>query len=323
VALMNWPRQDYHEESILDRNPADLARILQQAKRTSYAFLAWMQHELGHPELKLLAEQMGSADGLSQYPYIRESRRIVARETVREQDIVAEFQTGLRARHFPASAGTGFYMVDIHPCGANEKGRMMMPRPFQIPAGALLPKDPIENFLPAGKNIGVTHLTNGAYRLHPIEWNIGEAAAMLATLAPGQTLDRELTRAGIPVFWFDDLAPSDPRFAAIQLTAQRGLYPVNSHDLHASPDAPVTRGEAAQILAALFAIPAERAAAITMAVERGWMAVDHRNWFHADLPLLWSDWRLPRFPRLFPALPAKTGPVTRGELAQYLANAIQ
>jgi hypothetical protein len=132
-----------------------------------------------------------------------------------------------------------------------------------------------------------------------------------------------LTRAGIPIFWFDDLAPSDPRFAAIQLTAQRGLYPVNSHDLHASPDAPVTRGEAAQILAALFAIPAERAAAITMAVERGWMAVDHRNWFHADLPLLWSDWRLPRFPRLFPALPAKTGPVTRGELAQYLANAIQ
>ncbi len=323
VALMNWPRQDYHEESILDRTPADQARILQQAKRTSYAFLAWLQHDLGHPELKFLPEQMGTADGLSMYPYIRESRRMVARETVREQDIVAEFQPGLRARHFPASAGTGFYMVDIHPCGANEKGRMMMPRPFQIPVGSLLPKDPIENFLPAGKNIGVTHLTNGAYRLHPIEWNVGEAAATLATLAPGQSLDRELTRAGIPLFWFDDLAPSHPQFAAIQLAAQRGLYPVSPQDLHASPDAPVSRGEAAQILAALFAIPAERPAAITMAVEQGWMAVDHRNWFHADLPMLWTDWRLKQFPRLFPALPAKTGPVTRGELAQYLANAIQ
>ncbi|KPV55229.1 hypothetical protein QJ48_34300, partial [Paenibacillus sp. A3] len=30
------------------------------------------------------------------------------------------------------------------------------------------------------KNIGVTHLTNGCYRLHPVEWNIGEAAGALA-----------------------------------------------------------------------------------------------------------------------------------------------
>ena len=59
-----------------------------------------------------------------------------------------------------------------------------------------------------------------------------------------------------------------------------------------------------------------------MAVEQGWMAADHRNWFHADLPLLWTDWRTKAFPRQFPALPAKIGPVTRGELAQYLANAI-
>ena len=323
IALMNWPRQDYHEESILDRSPADQARILQQAKRTSYAFLAWLHYDLGHPEMKLLPEQMGTVDGLSMVPYIRESRRLVARETVREQDIVAEFQPGPRARHFPASVGTGFYMVDIHPCGANEKGRMMMPRPFQIPLGALQPKDSIENFLAAGKNIGVTHLANGAYRLHPIEWNIGESAAILATLGPNQSLDRELTAAGIPVFWFDDLAPSHPRFPAIQLTAQRGLYPVSLTDLHASPDAPVSRGEAAQILAALFALPTERPAAITMAVEQGWMAVDHRNWFHGDLPLLWTDWRTKSFPRQFPALPAKIGPVTRGELAQYLANAIQ
>ena len=43
IALMNWPRQDYAAESILDRTPADLARILQEAKRTSIAFLYWMQ----------------------------------------------------------------------------------------------------------------------------------------------------------------------------------------------------------------------------------------------------------------------------------------
>jgi hypothetical protein len=26
----------------------------------------------------------------------------------------------------------------------------------------------------------VTHITNGCYRLHPVEWNIGEAAGALA-----------------------------------------------------------------------------------------------------------------------------------------------
>ena len=30
-----------------------------------------------------------------------------------------------------------------------------------------------------GKNIGVTHLTNGCYRLHPVEWNIGECLSRL------------------------------------------------------------------------------------------------------------------------------------------------
>ena len=38
----------------------------------------------------------------------------------------------------------------------------------------------IENLLPACKNIGTTHITNGCYRLHPVEWNIGESAGLLA-----------------------------------------------------------------------------------------------------------------------------------------------
>jgi hypothetical protein len=38
----------------------------------------------------------------------------------------------------------------------------------------------VENLLPGGKNLGVTHIANGAFRVHPCEWNIGEAAGMLA-----------------------------------------------------------------------------------------------------------------------------------------------
>ena len=39
----------------------------------------------------------------------------------------------------------------------------------------------MKNLLPACKNIGSTHLTNGCYRLHPVEWNIGEVAGLLAS----------------------------------------------------------------------------------------------------------------------------------------------
>jgi hypothetical protein len=46
----------------------------------------------------------------------------------------------------------------------------------------------MRNLLPACKNLGVTHITNGCYRLHPIEWNIGEAAGLLAAFC----MDRKL-----------------------------------------------------------------------------------------------------------------------------------
>lgn len=335
VALINWPRQDYAAESPLDRTPEDLARILQRAKQTSQAFLYWLRSDLarddgkgrGYPELRLRADVMDTADGMSKYPYIRESRRMVARARVSEQDIVEDLQPGPRARLFDDSVGIGYYMVDIHPCGANESGRMRMPRPFQIPMGALLPREPV-NFLPAGKNIGVTHLTNGAFRLHPVEWNIGEAAGIVASLwlrrgsmPATEDVQTELTRAGVPLFWFDDLSPDSPAFAAIQLAAVRGWYPLDRAGLHASPDAPVTRGEAAVALAALSGKRLDQKAAIELALREGWMSADHRNWFHPDLPFYWTDWREEKVQqRLPPGTSHRAGPVRRWELASRLTG---
>jgi hypothetical protein len=325
IALMNWPRQDYAAESILDREPGDVARILQQAKRTSLAFLYWLQHDLNHPELMLRPDLMDTADGFSKYPYVRESRRLVARGRVLEQDIVEEDQPGPRARWFDDSIGIGFYMVDIHPCGANERGRMMMPRPFQIPMAALLPRSTV-NFLPAGKSIGVTHLTNGAFRLHPIEWATGEAAGTIASIAIDggalpdvRSVQADLARAGAPLVWFDDLRVDQPAFAAIHTAAIRGIYPLGP-DLHASPDVPITRGEAAVGLAAWAGERLNRDQAVRRAVERGWMVTDHRNWFHPDLPLLWSDVREDKLPRQLRHVEADASPVTRAEFATRLSG---
>jgi hypothetical protein len=46
----------------------------------------------------------------------------------------------------------------------------------------------MENLLPGGKNLSVTHISNGAFRVHPVEWNIGEAAGLLAAFC----LERKL-----------------------------------------------------------------------------------------------------------------------------------
>ncbi len=329
LVLMNWPRQDYHDESVLDRTPTDTARILQAAKRVALSFLYWMQNDIprddgkgtGYPGFFLRKDVMGSADGLSKYPYIRESRRIRAQGIVAEQDMNIDVEGESRARWYADSVGTGFYMVDIHPCGANERGRMMMPRPFQIPMATMLPRG-VKNFLPAAKNIGVTHLTNGAFRLHPIEWNIGESAAVIASLAlatgtlpDAARVQPELARIGVPLVWFDDLPTNHPSFAAIHLAAIRGLYPLDNRHLHASPDSPVTRFEAAEAICARNGVRLKGKAAAEHAVKQGWMAVDHRNWFHGDLPFYWTDWRVAHPPL------RKTGPVTRAEFASRMVSA--
>jgi hypothetical protein len=53
--------------------------------------------------------------------------------------------------------------------------------------GAMIPVR-MENLLPGGKNLGVTHISNGAFRVHPVEWNVGEVAGLLAAFC----LERDL-----------------------------------------------------------------------------------------------------------------------------------
>jgi len=174
----------------------------------------------------------------------------------------------------------------------------------------------------------VTHLTNGAFRLHPVEWNVGEAAGTLAALwlergmqPPADAVQNELAQSGVPMVWFDDLGADHPAFAAIQLAALRGIYPMEGPDLHAAPDAPVSRREAAVALAAYFGTRLSPQEAETGAIRRGWMATDHRNWFHGDLPFYWTDWREDKLPRGLAALEfRRTGPVRRWELAVRLAE---
>jgi hypothetical protein len=52
----------------------------------------------------------------------------------------------------------------------------------------------VKNLLPACKNLGVTHITNGCYRLHPVEWNIGESAGLLAAFCSKRGVEPRAAR---------------------------------------------------------------------------------------------------------------------------------
>jgi hypothetical protein len=192
VTLVNWPQIDYWLGPLVGVSEEDKQKHLHGARQLSLCFLYWMQTEAprhdggnGYPGLKIRGDITGTKSGLAKYPYIRESRRIQAEFTVCEQHI-AEALRPNGAQKFFDSVGIGSYRIDLHPStGASGDGSDgdnyidVGSWPFQIPLGSLIPIR-VENVLPACKNLGVTHITNGCYRLHPVEWNIGEAAGALA-----------------------------------------------------------------------------------------------------------------------------------------------
>jgi hypothetical protein len=196
VTLVNWPQNDYWLGPIVGVPEAEAAANLRAARELTRSVLYWLQTEAprsdggaGYPGLRPRGDVVGTGDGLAKHVYVRESRRIRAELTVLEQHVgVAARGDGRGAEAFADSVGVGSYRIDLHPSTGGRDSVDVASFPFQIPLGALIPVR-LENLLPACKNLGVTHVTNGCYRLHPVEWNVGEAAGALAAhcLATGLT----------------------------------------------------------------------------------------------------------------------------------------
>jgi hypothetical protein len=187
VTIVNWAQNDYFVENIINEPEDVFNQRLEEARQLSLSLFYWLQTEaprgdggMGYPGLRLRPDITGTEDGLAKYPYIRESRRIKAVHTITEGYVSADLNPdAVRTKPIDDSVGVGCYRIDIHPCTGGLPSFDVTALPFQIPLGALLPVR-IRNLLPACKNIGTTHITNGCYRLHPVEWNIGEAAGLLA-----------------------------------------------------------------------------------------------------------------------------------------------
>ncbi|MBS1726715.1 MAG: FAD-dependent oxidoreductase [Armatimonadetes bacterium] len=239
VTIANWPQNDYFEATITDVDPlptGDLipegfevpgamgpvsASRLYDAKQLSLSVVYWLQNHAprhdgqpgAYPGIFLDGGISDTSDGFAKYPYIRESRRIVAQYTVKEQDVAAYTNPNMdRAPSFDDSVGIGAYRIDLHPSTNGKNTIDTSTLPFEIPARSLIPVR-MRNLIPACKNIGTTHITNGCYRLHPVEWNIGEAAGAMASLCVShgepvqaivtkiEELQALLTSQGIEIRW--------------------------------------------------------------------------------------------------------------------------
>jgi hypothetical protein len=291
LSLINWPGNDVCDARLISGNPLEVARALQNGKQVSLGLAWWIAHDAprddghgaGYADVALAKDAMGGREGLSQFPYVRESRRILALRTIREQDIAPKDPTAARAAQFDDSVGIGYYPMDIHAC--SPEPALPESKPYQIPLAALMSRN-ISNLLAAAKNIGTTHYTNGAYRVHPTEWAIGVAAGetaheALAAAVPLRAivqdpmrlrrLQLDLINLGQPLVWYDDVPVSSPEFAGIQAASIRGLLPRRNDTLHFFPQNPVTVDEikaALQKLDVVHASPFDLSGSTTVAWEQ-------------------------------------------------------
>lgn len=229
ITLVNWPQIDYWLGPVLGVDEAEKQKNLAASRQLSLSMLYWMQTEAprfdggtGYPGLRLRSDVTDGIDGLAKDAYIRESRRIKAEFTILEQHVGVEARKPVnQSADFDDACGTGFYRIDLHPSTGLRTYVDIASFPFQIPLGALIPVR-LQNLLPANKNIGTTHITNGCYRLHPVEWNIGEVAGALAAHclqigeSPSAVRNTEtrlrdfqqlLDQAGVDLSWPQEVRP--------------------------------------------------------------------------------------------------------------------
>jgi FAD dependent oxidoreductase len=268
LSMLNMGANDCQSATLPTGDAAQDAAVIEAARQVSLAYVYWLQTESprddgsghGYPNIRVRPDEFGTPDGTAAQPYIRESRRIKAQYTIIQQDLDSNYNGGSRAKNYFDSCGIGFYGgLDIH--GLRSVGmeqQFLGIKPFEIPLRALIPVR-VKNVLAACKNLGVTHITNGAYRLHPIEWNVGEAAGALALYAidkgvapasvPNEAahlreFQQRLLARGVPLFWWSDLAFGDTAYAAAHLVGVAGIMSGESSALDFQPNDPF--GDAAK-----------------------------------------------------------------------------
>lgn len=175
------------------------------------------------------------------FPYIREGRRIVGTDTLRDSDIKRDPFQGRAYKNYSSSLALGEYPVDIHGSHLDmymehDLGESTESFPkewapslgvFPVPFEVFIPEK-IDGLIAAEKNISVSRMVNGAIRLHPITMHTGQAAGAIAVEAVKKNVrprdvkildvQRALMEAGcyITPDVCADTNPSDPWWCGVQ-----------------------------------------------------------------------------------------------------------
>ena len=182
-------------------------------------------------------------------PYVRESRRIMAKHTLSSHEILQNslsYRDGQTNREFYDTIAIGGYILDLHGANIdsdmewqfNEKTNSMIinrPRgPFQVPMRILIPEG-IDGLIAAEKNLSATRLAAGSLRLQPITMMTGQAAGALAAVSSRQgraprfihpmLVQWELLNSGVDLSLchYSDVPPEHPLNKVIQITNMYGI----------------------------------------------------------------------------------------------------
>ncbi|MFE1403818.1 FAD-dependent oxidoreductase [Streptomyces sp. NPDC058770] len=202
ITLVDWEQTAYTRLPLVGAGDEARALAEREAREQARSFLYWMQtraprHDGGHgyPELRPRPDATGTPDGFAKSPHVRESRRIRAEFTLLEHHLTVSARAGTAgAETFTDSVGTLRSRITLGPGTGSGAGLDLECLPFQLPLGALLPVR-VENLLPAGRNIGATHVSASAVGGHAGQWSIGEAVGALVSYCLEHRLPPRAVRA--------------------------------------------------------------------------------------------------------------------------------
>ncbi|MBK8979422.1 MAG: FAD-dependent oxidoreductase [Planctomycetes bacterium] len=188
--MLNWPfhANDFPARRALFDEPSSRPEAFAAARRRTLSFVHFVQTTLGRADWGLAPDAFdGGEPGLALIPYVRECRRVIGVNTMREQDVVPA-RPGERLSEIHDAIAIGDYFLDHHHSRAHRPpGERLVEdypanAPFQVPYGCLVPAEH-DGLLVAEKSISVTHVVNGCTRLQPVAFQLGQAAGAGAALA--------------------------------------------------------------------------------------------------------------------------------------------
>jgi hypothetical protein len=161
------------ENRIDPLNPADVFKAETSLRRQIGKIVDFLKNNIpGFADIRI----KGSASTLG----VRESRRILGRYQLTEQDL-------MEGRAYPDSVvHKANFCLDIHnPAGAgqavHEERCPVTPKPYDIPFSAMCPIG-CDNLITAGRCISGTHVAHSSYRVMRICMAMGQAAAAAASV---------------------------------------------------------------------------------------------------------------------------------------------